>query len=263
MDRNARDSRARALRDASSPPSHPLERRRPSAPLKNAGRRVLRRRNRTFEGPRGIRLLSLMARIVVRPALPIGITLSLSLSAGCAGLLGSPYDRANGYVSEANGAIDEHNRLFENARDTYDEAKQSVEAGESTSGESTSGEATSQRAERIARAREDMQEARDKLEEAREALSEVQDLEVEDEIKEYTGLLTEAVDAQLAAEDEEIRFYELLEEDPRLSENRDDAEALLTEVGDGYQEARDAYDRAQEVADVNPDLLPDENGASR
>ena len=199
-----------------------------------------------------------MARILVRPVLPIVITLSLSLSAGCSGLLGGPYERANGYVAEANEAIEEHNQLFEDARGTYEEARESVEAGEVTSQETTS-----QEADRITQARETMQEARDTLEEAREPLSEVQDLEVEAEILEYTGLLSEAVDAQLAAESEEIRFYEILEEDPTLAENREEAEEILAGVGEGYEEAEDAYDRAQEVADANPELLPEESQASR
>ncbi len=193
-----------------------------------------------------------MARILVRPLPTVVITLSLALSAGCSGIFGDPYEQANGRVADANEAIEEHNRLFEEARGTYEEARESVEAGETTSGE-----ATSQEVERITQAREDMEEAWDTLEEAREPLSEVQDLEVEAEIQEYAGLLSEAIDAQLAAESREISFYELLEEDPTLADNREEAEGILTEAGDGYEEAETAYDRAREVADANPELLPE------
>jgi hypothetical protein len=102
-----------------------------------------------------------------------------------------------------------------------------------------------------------MQEARDTLEEAREQLSEVQDLEVAPEVQEYAVLLSEAINAQLAGEGGELSFYELVERDPTLADNRERAEDILTDVGDRYDEARNAYDRARELADANPDLLPE------
>jgi hypothetical protein len=173
------------------------------------------------------------------------ITLSLSLSAGCSGLLGGPYDQANEYVTQANQAIDEHNRLFEEARGTYKEAKEAIESGKDTS----------QEVDRITQAKETMQAARSGLEGARVPLSAVQNLDVDSQIKEYAVLLLEAINAQIAAESREIRFYELLEKDPTLADNRQEAEQTLTEVGDGYKEAENAYDRAQELADANPDLL--------
>ena len=190
-----------------------------------------------------------MARILVRPVFAVVITLSL---AGCSGISLDPYDQANRNVADANEAIEEHNQLFADARSTYEEARGSVEAGETTSAE-----ATTQEVERIAQAREDMQEARTTLEEAREPLSEVQDLAVEAQIQEYAGLLSQAIDAQLAAESREIDFYELLEQDPTLADNREEAEGILTEVGDGYEEAENAYERAREVANANPELLPE------
>jgi len=107
----------------------------------------------------------------------------------------------------------------------------------------------------MARARETMQEARGELEGAREPLSEMQDLDVEPEIKEYATLLSRAMDAQIAAENREIRYYEILEQDPALAENRKEAEDILAEVGAGYEEARDTYDRAHKLADANPELL--------
>jgi tetratricopeptide (TPR) repeat protein len=187
-----------------------------------------------------------MARILVRPAVLVVITVSLLLlSAGCAGFLGGPYDQANELVDDANEAIEEHNRLFEEARFAYEGAREAVEAGEDASEE----------AERIARARETMQEARDALEEAREPLSEVQELDVEPEIGEYARSLSEAVDAQLSAEDREIDFYELLEQDPTLEDSREEAEGILSEMDEGYDEAEEAYGRAQEIAAANPALL--------
>jgi hypothetical protein len=209
---------------------------------------------RSFAGPNGGKLLSLMAHILVRTILLIVITLSSFLAAGCSGLFGDPYDQANYYVDEANKAIEEHNRLFEEARGTYEKAKESVESTEASS-KGNSRETTVQQAENITQARETMEGARDALDEAREPLSEVQDLDVEEEIIQYSMLLSESVNAQIRAENREIDFYALLEEDPTLSDDRKEAEDRLTEVGDGYKEADDDYNRAQDLAAANPDLL--------
>ncbi len=195
-------------------------------------------RGRNLVRPEDGRLL--LVRILVCPVL-----LVITLSVGCSGLLEDPYERANDSLAEATEAIDEHNRLFEEARGTYEEVKESVEAGEDASEET----------ERISQARETMQEARDSLKDARGPLLEVQDLDVEDEIKEYAALLSEAVDAQLAGEGSELGFYEILERDPTLSENREEAQDILAKAEDGYEEARDAYSRAQELAEANPELL--------
>ena len=173
--------------------------------------------------------------------------LSLAPMAGCSSIVEDPYGQANEHIADANEAIEEHNKRFEEARSAYEEAKESVESGEDTA----------QEEERMAQARENMQEARDTLGEARGQLSEVQDLEVEAEVKEYAELLSEAIDAQLAGEGGEIGFYELLERDPTLEDNRERAEEILAEVDDRYEEARNAYDRARELADANPDLLPE------
>ncbi|MDQ4063503.1 MAG: hypothetical protein M3122_06360 [Actinomycetota bacterium] len=197
-----------------------------------------------------------MLRILIRPVLLVAITLSMSLATGCSGLSGDPVEQANDYIVEANEAIQEHNRLFEEARSTYEEAKEAVESRGSSS-EDDAKEATNQEEdiEEIAQARETMQEARDTLDGAREPLSEVQDLDVEEEIKQYAMLLAEGVDAQIAAENREITFYETLEQDPTLEDNREDAEEILTEVGDGYEEAQNSYERARELAEANPNLL--------
>lgn len=182
------------------------------------------------------------------------IALSLSLPAGCSGASGDPYEQANGYIAEADEAINEHNGLFEEARGTYEEAKEAVEE----SGEAGSGDDPEEEVEEIAQARESLEEARDTLEEAREPLSEVQDLDVEDEITRYATLLAEGVDAQITAENREIGFYELLEEDSTLTDNREEAEEMLTEISDGYEEAENSYSLAQELADANPELLQSE-----
>lgn len=203
-------------------------------------------RRRSFADAKSGRLLSLMARILSRPLVLVVTTLSVYLAVGCSGALGTPHDQANGYITEANEAIDEHNRLFEEARGSYEEAKKAVESGEDTSQEEVDG---------LTQARESLQEARDELEGAREPLTEIQDLDVESQIKEYATLLSEAIDAQIAAENREMRFYQILEQDPTLSDSRDEAEETLTEVGDGYQEAEDSYNQAQELADANPELL--------
>ena len=194
-----------------------------------------------------------MMRILVRPVLLVVITLALSLATGCSG---APYEQANDYVVEANETIQEHNRLFEEARGTYEEAKEAVESGESSSEDDAIQE---EDVEEIAQARETMQEARDTLDGARESLSEIQDLNVEEEITQYAVLLAEGVDAQIAAENREITFYETLEQDPTLEDNREDTEELLTEIGDGYEEAQNSYDRARELAEANPNLLGEES----
>ncbi len=186
-----------------------------------------------------------MVRILVRPVPFVVITLSLLLLTGCSGLFGDPREQANVYLAEANEAIDQHNRLFEAARTTYAAAKEAVEAGEDPSRE----------ARNIAQTRETMQEAQEQLLEARESLVELQDLDVEPEIREYAGLLRQALDAQTAAEDREVDFYRILEEDPLLERNRETALDILDEVDDGYQRAENAYGRAREIADTNPELI--------
>ena len=190
-----------------------------------------------------------MRHVPNRPALFLVTALALSfLLSGCSGTSEGPVEQANESVAEAGGAIEEHNRLFEEARGTYEEARDAIES----EGEDGSGEAEQQQ---VAQARETMQEARDSLEEAREPLAEVQNLEVSAEVEEYARLLSDTLDAQLAAESREIEFYEILEDDPALSEERDRAEELLTEIDEGYERARGSYAEARELAEANPELL--------
>ncbi len=63
------------------------------------------------------------------------------------------------------------------------------------------------------------------------------------------------MDAQISAEEREMNFYELLEQDPTLQDSRTEAENILSEVDDGYEEAEEAYERAQGLANTNPELL--------
>ncbi len=186
-----------------------------------------------------------MARILARPALLVVITLSLSLFAGCSALLGDPLERANALIAEANQDIDEHNRLSEEARATYTQAKEGIEAGDNPSGE----------AERITQTRETMEEAQARLSEARQLLAEVRNLDVDAELKDYVGLLSEALDTQAAAEDREIDYYRILEEDPSLEDDRERALDILQQVDDFSQRAEEDYERAREFADDNPELI--------
>lgn len=173
------------------------------------------------------------------------IAISLFLGAGCGGLFGGPNEQASDAIGQTNEAVAEHNRLFGEARATYDEAREALENGEDPE----------EQAERIARARETLREARGSLEQAREPLAEVRGLAVEDEIKDYTRLLSDAMEAQLRAEAREADFYEVLEGDPILQNERRRAMNILEEVDAEYGRAEEAYGRAQEIADSNPDLL--------
>lgn len=201
----------------------------------------IRDRNDSKDG----RLLSLM-RLILRLRVPIVvITLSLLLPAGCSGASGDPREQANDAIAEANETIAEHDRLFGEARETYEGAREAIENGEDPQAQ----------AERVAQARETLADARASLEDARAPLLEVRSLDVEPEIKEYAGLVTEAMDAQLEAEAGEMEFYEILEADPILERDRERALDTLSEVGESYDRAEASYARARELADANPELV--------
>lgn len=180
-------------------------------------------------------------RIIVVPAL----ALALLILPGCSSLFGDPREEANESIAEANESIAEHNRLFEQARNTYTSVKESIESGDEPG----------EQEEEITRARESLQEARGHLQEAQGSLAGVEDLEVEDAVRRYANLLSDAMDQQLEAEATEIEFYEILEGDPALEEQRDAALDLLSEVGEGYTAAEQNYEEAQELANSNPDVL--------
>jgi septal ring factor EnvC (AmiA/AmiB activator) len=184
--------------------------------------------------------------MINRRALLVVISLSALLLGGCTGLFESPREQANEAIAEANESIAEHNERFEQARDTYSSVKEQIESGEDPSLEER---------DRITEAKNALEEARANLDDARESIGTVQDLDVDRTIKDYANLLAQAMDAQLAAEAKEIEFYDLLEEDPALENNRERALDLLSEVGAGYEEAEKAYQEAQDIANSNPNVI--------
>ena len=187
-----------------------------------------------------------MHHMINRRALSVVILLSTLLLAGCSGVFGeSPGEQADQAINEANGAIDEHNRLFDQARATYDDVKQQIEAGDDPSAQQ----------DRITQARDDMEQARSRLQDARDSLDGVNDLDVDPAVKRYASTLSDAMNAQISAEDREIEFYALLEEDPALENNREEAENLLEQVGNDYERAEQAYAEARDLADENPELI--------
>jgi hypothetical protein len=174
------------------------------------------------------------------------IFLSVLLLSGCSGLFGEdPGERANRAIERANRSISEHNRLFDEARSTYTDVKEQIESGDDPS----------QERDRITEAKNTLERARGELRDARDSLETVEDLDVDPKVKEYARTLSEAMDAQLAAEAKEVEFYGILEEDPALEDNRDRALDLLSEVGAGYRKAERSYAEAQDLADSNPDLI--------
>jgi hypothetical protein len=100
-----------------------------------------------------------------------------------------------------------------------------------------------------------MERARSKLQEADASLTDVADLDVDPTVKRYASLLSGAIEAQISAEDREIEFYTLLQKDPALKNNRQEALDLLEQVGNDYERAEQAYDEARNLADENPNLI--------
>ena len=187
-----------------------------------------------------------MTYMINRLAPAAVILLSLFVLAGCSGVFGeNPREQADEAISSANKSISEHNELFDEARSTYAEVKQKIESGDDPSKEK----------DNIAEAKNTLEKARKDLQDARESLETVGELDVDPSVKEYARLLSEAMDTQLAAEAKEIEFYGILEEDPALQDNREKALDLLSEVGDGYQEAEKIYDEAQSLANAHPKLI--------
>ena len=187
-----------------------------------------------------------MTYIINRPVTVVVILLSLFVLTGCSGVFGdSPREQADEAISNANEAITEHNKLFDDARSTYTEVKQKIENGDDPSKEK----------DEITGAKNDLEEARNHLQDANASLDTVNDLNVDPAIKEYANLLSEAMQDQLDAEAKEIDFYGILEQDPALEDNREQALDLLSEVGKGYQQAEKTYGEAQEFADAHPKLI--------
>lgn len=181
-----------------------------------------------------------------RPVLFGLIAFAFLLFSGCSVMSGGdPREQANADISKANSYIVKHNELFNSARTTYGQAKQAVASGSDPSKEVPN----------ISKAKTDLDEARKNLDKAKAQLAEVQKLEVDPAIKEYATLLTQALDAQLNAEGKEVEFYGLLQSDPTLSKNRDQALKLLGEIGPAYDQARAQYDKAQKFADAHSSLI--------
>jgi len=157
----------------------------------------------------------------------------------------NPREQADKAISNANKSISEHNKLFDEARSTYADVKEKIESGDDPSKEK----------DRITEAKNTLEKARNDLQDARGSLGTVQDLDVDPSIKKYASLLSEAMDAQLAAEAKEIEFYGILEQDPALENNREKALDLLSEVGTGYQKAEKTYGEAQDLANSHPKLI--------
>ncbi len=192
------------------------------------------------------RLLSLMMHMINRLAPTVVILLAMFLLAGCSGIFGeSPREQADEAISSANKSISEHNELFDEARATYADVKEKIDSGDDPSKEK----------DNIAEAKNTLERARNDLQDARESLEVVDDLDVDPSVKEYASLLSEAMDAQLAAEAKEIQFYGILEGDPALQDDREKALDLLSEVGAGYKEAEITYSEAQNLADEHPQLI--------
>jgi hypothetical protein len=192
-----------------------------------------------------------MQHMINRRAFSVVILLSSLLLAGCSGVFGeSPGEQADRAINEANDAIADHNKLFDQARSTYTDVKQEIEAGNDPSAQQ----------DRITEARQRMEEARSRLQDARDSLEGVNDLDVDQTVKRYASTLSDAMAAQISAEDREIEFYALLEEDPSLQDNREEAENLLQQVGDDYERAEQAYAEARDLADQNPELIEATNG---
>jgi DNA repair exonuclease SbcCD ATPase subunit len=193
-----------------------------------------------------------MQHMINRQAFFVVILLSSLSLAGCSGVFGpSPGERADQAINDANESIAEHNRLFDQARATYTDVKQEIEAGNDPSAQQ----------DRITESREKMEEARSNLQDARDSLDGVNDLDVDPAVKRYASTLSDAMEAQISAEDREIEFYSLLEEDPALENSRDEAENLLQQVGDDYERAEQAYAKARDLADENPELIESTNGS--
>jgi chromosome segregation ATPase len=204
-------------------------------------------KERSTRAAKGGKLPSFMAHMINRCAFVVVISLLALLLGGCAGVFAqSPREQANAAIADANEHIAEHNKLFEEARDTYADVKEKIESGK---------DPTQEDRNRITDAKDTLEEARANLDDARESLATVQDLDVDKTVKKYVDTLLQAMDAQLAAEAKEVEFYDLLEEDPALENNREKAVDLLSQIGDGYEKAEKAYSKAQDLANSHPKVI--------
>ncbi len=187
-----------------------------------------------------------MTYMINRLPLIVVILLSGFVLAGCSGIFGdTPREQADQAISDANKSIAEHNELFDKARSNYAAVKQKIEDGDDPSKEKDD----------ITEAKNNLEEARRRLQDARGSLETVNGLDVDPAVKKYAGLLSEAMQDQLGAEAKEVQFYDILEQDPALEDDREKALDLLSEVEDGYQKAEKTYGEAQDLADSHPKLI--------
>ncbi len=166
------------------------------------------------------------------------------LVCGCS-TLENPSKKANDAIVQANKSISEHNKLVERAHSEYADVRKSLDSGGDPSKE----------VKRIGDIKSIFQKARGDLSNARDALNSVQDMDVNPKVKKYARLLSSAIDDQLAAESKEIEFYGLLQKDPTLRHNRDQAQKILSQVSQGYESATATYRKAQKLANANPKLI--------
>lgn len=194
-----------------------------------------------------------MAQIINRSTLIVVITFATFLLGGCSGFLGeTPKEQANANISAANESVAQHNELFQQTRDTYQDIKERIESSGGEGGDN----AFQEEKDRISEARSNLEEARGDLEDARSSLEGIQDIdELNPAVKEYASTLSAAMESQIQAETQEINFYDLLEEDPILEDNRDEAQRLLSDAGESYQQAENSYEEARELANSNPEVL--------
>jgi hypothetical protein len=197
------------------------------------------------------------------------ILLSLLLAIGCSA---DPRVQADKAIQQANEDINAHDKLFDEARAAYSDAQQTIretnensqssEGGQSEGSDSGGGSTNDggTTGESISEAQSKLQDARSRLEEARGEISGIQDLEVSDDLLEYSRTLENAISAQMNAEEREISFYEILAGDPGLEENLEQAMELLDEAGSSYTEAENGYQEASNIADSNPELVAPEGG---
>lgn len=191
------------------------------------------------------KLPSFMTNILNRSFLLVVISFVAFLPVYGCSTLENPSKKANDAIAEANKSISEHNKLVERAHSEYADVKKSLDSGGNPSKE----------VKRIGEIKSTFQKARGDLSDARDSLNSVQDMDVNPKVKKYTRLLSSAIDDQLAAESKEIEFYGLLQEDPTLKHNRDQAQKILSQASQGYESAAASYQKAQKLANANPKLI--------
>ena len=187
--------------------------------------------------------------MVNRSTLAVVITLAaFILISGCSSNSknsDSPREKANEAVTQANKSVAKHNKLFEKSRNIYNGSKVKLESGQDPSGQKKN----------ITEAKDTLEKASTSLKNADKSLKSIHDMDVDKEVKKYTGLLSTAMDAQISAEGKEAKFYGILEKDPALKNSRKQADDLLSQVSKDYKKSREAYKKAKDYAKSNPKVV--------